>query len=231
MKISTGTRVLDGLLEGGYETGVVTTIYGPSGSGKTNFCLIAMAPIVRKGKRIIYIDTEASFSVERLKQIYSDYKKILENVLFIKPTNFKEQKRAFERLRISISDKIGLVVIDTISMLYRLELSNEKDVYNINRDLGKQLSMLVEIARKRNIPVLVTNQVYANFDERDKVNMVGGDILKYSSKCLIELQIAPNGKKRAILKKHRSIGEKEVLFEIKNRGIFETRQGKGFRLF
>ena len=51
----------------------------------------------------------------------------------------------------------------------------------------------------------MTNQVY-NWDKESK--MVGGDILKYWSKCLIEM-INENGKKTAYLRKHRSLPEKK----------------------
>ena len=47
---------------------------------------------------------------------------------------------------------------------------------------------IIYITRKNKIPVIVTNQVYSSFDDKDKVNMVGGDILKYSSKTLVELK-------------------------------------------
>ena len=51
--------------------------------------------------------------------------------------------------------------------------------------------------------------------------MVGGDILKYGSKCLIELQNLHKNKRRIILRKHRSQPEgKEIIFEIKEKGIF-----------
>jgi RecA/RadA recombinase len=62
--------------------------------------------------------------------------------------------------------------------------------------------------------------------------MVGGDIIKYGSKCLMELQITPNNKRRAILKKHRSMPEeKEVVFEIIEKGLKPAKQSKGFKLF
>jgi hypothetical protein len=48
--------------------------------------------------------------------------------------------------------------------------------------------------------------------------MVGGDLLKYWSKCLIEIQNF-NGKRKLILKKHRSLPQKELAFEIINQGI------------
>jgi DNA repair protein RadB len=92
----------------------------------------------------------------------------------------------------------------------------------VNKDLGMQISYLSEIARRKNIPVLVTNQVYSSFEERENIKMVGGDILKYGSKCLIELQKGHNGIRKAVLKKHRSIAEdREAVFKIVNSGIEE----------
>lgn len=235
-RIPTGSRILDIMLDGGYEKDVITTIYGPAGSGKTVLCLLCAISIARTGKKVVYVDSEGGFSLERLRQIASsislDYKKVLDNIVFLKPTSFAEQKKAFEKLKEIINEKIGLIVVDTIAMLYRLELGKSEDVQEVNRELGRQISYLTEIARKKSIPVLVTNQVYTDFDDRDKVNIVGGDILKYGSKCLIELQITPDGNRRLILKKHRSIQpEKELLFKIVEGGIIGTKESKGFKLF
>lgn len=230
-RIPTGSKILDSLLEGGYEKDIITTIYGPAGSGKTNLCILCAINIVRNKKKVIYIDTENNFSVERVKQIALDYKKILENIIFLKPSTFEEQKKAFRKLK-DLKSNTGLIIVDTIATLYRLEFGNCDDVYAVNRELGKQLGYLVELSKKSQIPVLVTNQVYANFDDKEKVNIVGGDILKYSSKCLLELQITPGGNRRCILRKHRSIADqKEILFKIVEGGIIGTKEGKGFRLF
>jgi len=85
--------------------------------------------------------------------------------------------------------------------------------------LGRQIAYLVEIARKKKIPVLITNQVYADFDNKDKVKMVGGDLLKYGSKCLIELMKFANCR-GAVLRKHRSLPEgRELKFKIVEKGI------------
>ena len=234
-KIPTGSKILDSMLEGGYDPDIITTIYGPGGSGKTVICLLCAINIARH-KKVVYVDTEGSFSVERLKQITGsiniDYKKILNNIVFLRPTSFEEQKKSFEKLKDIITDKIGLVIVDTIAMLYRLELGKNEDIYEVNRDLGKQIAYLSEITRKKHIPVLVTNQVYADFEDKDKVNIVGGDLLKYGSKCLIELQITPSGNRRAILRKHRSLKEeREITFKIVEGGIIGTKEGRGFRLF
>lgn len=232
-KIPSGSKILDRMLNGGYEKDIITTIYGPAGSGKTILCMLCTINMVRNKKKVIYVDTENNFSVERLKQIAKyDYNKILGNMIFLKPVSFEEQKKAFDKLRGIVDSKIGLIVVDTIAMLYRLELGKSEEVYEVNRELGKQISYLNEIARKKEIPILITNQVYADFEEKDKVKMVGGDLLKYSSKCLLELQITPAGNRRCILRKHRSIEqEKKIIFKIVEGGIIGTKEEKGFRLF
>ena len=235
-KLPTGSRILDKMLDGGYETDIITTIYGPAGSGKTNLCILCAINTARLGKKVIYVDTENNFSLERFKQICAsinlNYAKILNNIVFLRPASFEEQKKTLEKLKDLINNKIGLVIIDSIAMLYRLELGKNEDIYEVNRELAKQLAYLKEIASKKLIPVLVTNQVYADFEDKEKINMVGGDLLKYGSKCLIELQITPSGNRRAIIRKHRSIEEeREITFKIVEGGILGTKEGKGFKLF
>ncbi|MBS3126136.1 DNA repair and recombination protein RadB [Candidatus Woesearchaeota archaeon] len=229
-KTPTGSKILDRMLEGGYETDTLTTIYGPAGSGKTNLCLLAGTIVARKKKKVIYIDTEGSFSIERLKQIAPDYKELLNHWVLLKPSTFHEQQRVFEKLNTHLSDNVGLIIVDTIAMLYRLELGKSEDIYEINRELGRQIAYLSGITRKKGIPVLLANQVYADMENRERVKIVGGDILKYGSKCLIELQITRNGNRRAILRKHRSIQEeKQITFKIVEGGIIGTKEANGFR--
>ncbi len=230
-KIPTGSKIMDRMLNGGYDCDIITTIYGPAGSGKTNLAMLCAINIARNGKKIIYIDTEGSFSLDRLRQIALDYHKILGNMIFLRPTSFTEQRKDFEKLKDIINDRIGLVIVDTIGMLYRIELGTNKDIYEVNRELGKQISYLSEISRKKQIPVILTNQVYADFENKEKVNIVGGDLLKYGSKCLIELQITPQNNRKAILRKHRSIPEqKEITFKIVETGVIGTKETK-FKLF
>ena len=223
MKISAGSEILDKLLEGGYESDIISTVYGPAGSGKTLLCLLALVNVIESGKKVIFMDTEGGFSVERLKQLSDNYKDILEKVLFLRPTTFKEQKDCFDKLKKVVNDKIGLIIVDTVSMLYRLEMGKNDDVYEINKELGQQLGFLNEIARKKDIPVLITNQVYADFDNPDRVKIVGGDLLRYGSKCMIELKSGRNGVRIVTLRKHRSIcEEKEASFRIVDKGIISV---------
>ena len=222
-KISTGIIFLDKLFNGGYDRDVVTTIYGPSGCGKTNLCLISAVRVVESGKKVIFIDTEGGICVERIKQLTKKHEGVLKNIIFFNPVNFIEQNEIFETLRGMVNEQIGMIVIDSISMLYRLELGKSTEVYDVNAALGRQIAYLVEIARRKKIPVLITNQVYSDFDNRDQVKMVGGDLLKYGSKCLIELKkfASCHG---LILRKHRSLPEGlEGKFKIVGEGVEEVR--------
>ncbi|MBI5392374.1 DNA repair and recombination protein RadB [Candidatus Woesearchaeota archaeon] len=224
-KMDTGSKVFNKLLETGYESDIITTVYGPSGTGKTTLCLLASIAAVKQGKKVIYIDTEGGFSINRLLQLCND-QTILQQIFVLKAMNFEEQIKEIAKLRSMINDKIGLVVIDTIGMLYRIELGRASKVIGetktVNNELSMQLLYLTEIARKHEIPVLLTNQVYSDFDERDAVKMVGGELLHYGSKCLIELKKFKTYRK-AVLKKHRHIKEEaEILFTITEHGFEET---------
>lgn len=224
-KVNSGSDVIDWLLEGGYEREVLTTVYGPAGSGKTNICLLC-ASSFRK-KKVIYIDTEGSFSLSRFRQLNENVQEALKQLIILKPTTFAEQKKAVEKLKTMSHKNTGIIIVDSIAMLYRLEMGQTKDIYGVNKQLGQQLSLLTEIARKNNIPILITNQVYQDFEQKDKVNIVGGDLLRYQSKCLIELQKEEEGIRKALIRKHRSIEEnKHICFRITDLGLEEAKQEK-----
>lgn len=217
----TGTDVFDALVSG-YEGGILTTIYGASGTGKTTVCLLAALACIRSGKKVIFIDTEGGFSPTRFQQLLQeeDIHKYIERIFFLKPMTFSEQMKALARLKDLMNEQIGLIIVDTISMLYRVEMGKHEGVKGINAELGLQLSYLTFIARKFNIPILLTSQVYADFEDKDNVKMVGGDILKYGSKCLISLEKYKTARK-AVIVKHRSLPEhKSILFEIIESGFF-----------
>ena len=235
-KISTGSYDFNEWLSGGYEKNVISMIAGPPGSGKTNFSLLVACSQAKNGNKVIFMDTEGGFSIERVKQIVgNDYENILKNIFLLSPSSFDEQKKCFVKLLEAIrKDHVSLIVVDGMAMLYRLELGdasqsgNDERVKQVNRDVAKQMRNLAEISRKQEIPVVITNQVYSDF-LRDKgleknvqreANIVGGDLFKYWCKCIVELK-RDRSKRKAFLFKHRSLPEKEMAFEIKNEGIFK----------
>lgn len=215
-RISTGSKILDEFLEGGYEKDVITTIYGPAGSGKTNLLMLACIRATLQGNKVVFIDTEGGFSIDRLKQLTPRYKEVLEKMIFIKLTNIEEQKKIFEK--INNVGNFDLLLIDTLTSLYRLKRI-KNSVKQANETLTEQISILSELTRKKNIPVIITNQVYTDF-ESSQTRMIGGDIIAYASKCILELQNYHKNRRKIILRKHRSIaGEKELYFQIVNEGI------------
>ena len=236
-KISSGSYDLNKWLYGGYEKDVITMIAGPPGSGKTNMCILAACSQARKGGKIIFIDTEGGFSVERVKQIVGkDYEEILKNIFLLEPTNYDEQIKSFSQLLSKLKkEHVGLIIIDSMANFYRLELGeaaksgeqSERLIRELNSKVAQQMRVLSEISRKQKIPIIITNQVYNEFLSEEEmrkgvkkeVNLVGGDLLKYWSKCIIELKIE-NRKRKAILLKHRSLPIKEMGFDIREKGIF-----------
>ncbi len=236
-KISTGSYDLNKWLYGGYEKDIITMIAGNPGSGKTNFVTLAACSQAKKGNKVLFIDTEGGFSPERVKQIApEEHEEILKNILILKPTNFKEQLEVMNTLLNTIKkESVSLIIVDGMAMLYRLELGDaaqsgngDDQIKNVNMEVAKQMRDLAEIARKQEIPIIITNQVYSKFlTEEDlkqgiqkTTNIVGGDLFRYWSKCIIELS-NENRKRKAILLKHRYLPEKELPFEIRNKGIFK----------
>jgi len=220
-KISAGSYDINRWLHGGYESDIVTVIYGPSGSGKTNFCLCAAVSQAKKGKKVLFIDSEGGFSVERVGQIAgSQVNEVLENIILLKPTNFKEQEEAFTQISKYVKQNVSLIVVDGMTILYRLAFAlarqeGEKEIQKVNAELVREMNLLAEIARKQDIPIIATNQVY-NWDEERK--MVAGDIMRYWAKCLIELNVE-QGRRVARLAKHRSLRESEFSFVVVDDGI------------
>ena len=213
-KHPTGSPVFDDLLEGGYEKGIVTVLYGPAGSGKSNLVLLALTTLEKKA---LFIDTEGSFSVERLKQFTPKAQQLLDRIIVTKASSLKKQGSIIERIPSMMKKGVELIIVDGIATQYRAAIARgEKD---LNNELSKQINVLYGAAMEHNIPVLITSQVYADM-EGDGVKIVGGDIIKYSAKCMIELQ-HENDTRTAILIKHRSLPPRKKTFVIQEVGVYE----------
>ena len=205
---------LDELLEGGIEAGIITEIYGEGGTGKTNICIQAAKSCVEEGKKVIYIDTEG-ISKERLLQVFKDKKK-LEKILFFFPFSLKEQEEMVEK---AVKIDAGLIILDSANLFYRLEM--HEDEANATRSLTKQLVLLQIEARKKNIPVIITSQVYSAGDD---IKPFAGRSMDHIAKTIIKLEKVgnKNGKeeRKATIIKHRSIPEgKSINFFITQEGI------------
>lgn len=64
-----GCPPIDSLLHGGILEGQVMEVFGASSTGKTQLCHMAASMTASRGERVLYIDTNGSFSVNRMVEI------------------------------------------------------------------------------------------------------------------------------------------------------------------
>ncbi|NMA11128.1 MAG: DNA repair protein RadB, partial [Methanomicrobiales archaeon] len=94
---------------------------------------------------------------------------------------------------------VGLLVMDSATALYRTELDLGREAI---RKLSHHMIKLLGLAKKYDIPVLITNQIYMDV-ERERVAGLGGTALEHLSKAIIRLE-KKDSVRRAMLRKHRS---------------------------
>ena len=215
---------LDMLLGGGFEKGVITQIFGPPSSGKSNITLALAVNVARINKKVIYIDTEGGISIDRIKQISGpDFSRVANNIIVFEPTNFLEQNDNLKAIEVWLRKNnadVDLIVLDSAVALYRVD---DMKSSKLNKELGKQMGILSKIARKYDVAVVLTNQIYNAFDDEgnNDIRAVGGTILQYWSKVILQLERGDETNKRvATLIRHRSIPEgKKAIFSITSSGI------------
>ena len=71
--------------------------------------------------------------------------------------------------------------------------------------LSRQMMVLLGIAKRYDIPVLITNQVFMDID-RHRLSGLGGTALSHISKAIIRVE-KHEGFRRAVVSKHRSRAE------------------------
>jgi len=204
--ISSGNKDLDNVIGGfGKE---LNLIYGPAASGKTTLSKIIAINQLDKNKKVVYLDTENGFSVDRFMQLYgSNYLYYLDKLLLLKVNSFEEQCHKIDQMMYFVN--IDLVIVDSLGVHYRKEV--RENPVEVNKKIERQLRILTELTR-RGVPVIVTNQVSTD-PGTGEIKIVGGDMVKKWAKKLIELQKEP---RKIILRRPE---EKEVLFEITNDGV------------
>merc|ERR1712192_142102 len=121
IQITTGSKELDKLLNGGFETGSITELFGEFRTGKSQLChtiaVTCQLPIDNGGAegKCLYIDTEGTFRPERLLAVAERYglqgNDVLDNVAYARAYNSDHQLTLLTQAAAMMSESRYAVVI------------------------------------------------------------------------------------------------------------------------
>lgn len=199
--LSTACTDLDEMLGGGIHRGEVTLIYGAAKTGKTTIALQCSVAATKQQIKTIYLDCQNSFSTERFTQIASSDLQSISSLIYVfKLHSFDEQTRLIENLDKYLSDKTELIIVDTITSLYRLELQTTARIFQANRILNRQLAYLNHIAKTRKAAVLITSQVHDIVHEEPAlIEPVAMRVLQYWAQNILKITVGDTTHTRRIL--------------------------------
>ena len=188
--VPTGCSSLDKFLGGGLPADGVSLVYGEAETGKTSLAMQCAVGSARRGYKTMFIDSDGTFHERRLSQIaYRDFDAISPFIILVRPTNFWEQALAIDHLDKYETERFGLVVVDTITSLYRVELGAPEENFKLNRELNRQVACLAQISKTRKVATLVTGQVRGILVKgEESMEPVATRVLKFWSDVVINLK-------------------------------------------
>mgnify|MGYP001567242148 CR=1 FL=1 len=234
IKITTGSKALDGLFGGGIETGAVTEVYGAYGSGKTSLAhQLAVSVQLPKEKGgangiALWIDSEGTLRpefIERIAKAYGlDTNIALKNFRGARAFNSDHQMLMIEKIEELIKDQglpIKLVIVDSLMSHFRSEFSGRGQLADRQQKLNKHLHELLRLAHTYDIAIYVTNQVMAKPDTffGDPTEAIGGHVLHHASTYRCYLRRGKKGSRVAKLVDAPAMPENECIFVVTDGGI------------
>ncbi|MFP4591296.1 MAG: DNA repair and recombination protein RadB [Halobacteriales archaeon] len=207
--VPVGCQPIDELLGGGLERGTVTQVYGPPGAGKTNVALSAAVTAAAAEERALFIDTEG-LSAERLEQLAAgvvgadEVAAVTDRVLVSAAHDFDEQAEAV-REAAAVAPGAGLIALDSATGFYRLRRREDPEdaVGETLRLVADQVAHLLGLARRHDLAVVITNQVFTDPDA-GAIRPLGGHTLAHWCGTIVRVERFRGGNRRVVLEKHRS---------------------------
>lgn len=225
--ISSGCSSIDRLLNGGFPLDWVSLVYGEATTGKTTLAIQTSIECARKNFKVIYVDADQSFSHQRLSQLApSDAPELGRRIIIFLPETFSDQSSVIEDLENYLTKATKLIIVDTVTSLYRASLGSAERTFTLNRELNRQIAYLAEIALKHHLCVMLTSQVHSSVDvQGSRIEPVARRILFHWPK--VKLFLKPTGKtnvKEAILEHPRSSPEElaQCYYTLTGRGLEEV---------
>ena len=229
-RISTGSKNLDELLDGGIETRAITELYGEYGTGKTQICH-TLCVTVQQSKaednisRALYIDTENTFRPERIASIASarkiDPRVALENVIVAKAYNSSHQEFIIQESPNVINlHNIKIMIVDSIVSHYRAEFLGRSLLSERQQRINRLLHILLRIAETFKIAVVITNQIQSSPDAifGDPNKATGGNVMAHTSTYRLYLKKAGKNRIARMVDSPYHL-EREILFALNEQGI------------
>jgi len=220
--VPTGCPPVDDLLGGGFERGTVTQLYGPPASGKTTLALAAAVEVAAGGDSALFVDTEG-LSLDRFEQLASGraregaVEELAARLVVSEALDFDEQEEAVKDAA-DIAGSVELIVLDSATGFYRLERT-EREEGDALRAVARQVTHLLGLARRHDLAVVITNQVFTDPDG-DRARPLGGHTLTHWSGAVVRIERFRGGNRRATLEKHRSAPAGEsARFRITEEGL------------
>lgn len=238
MHISTGSTALDQLLGGGVESRSITEAFGEFRTGKTQIahtlCVTCQLPLRMGGGngKAIFVDTEGTFRPERVRPIAErfglDPSAILDNILVARAYTHEHQAHLLSMVAAKMAeDQFSLLVMDSITALFRVDFSGRGELAERQQKLGKMMSHLTKIAEEFNVAVYITNQVVsdpggASMFVADPKKPVGGHILAHASTTRLSLRKGRGDQRVCKVFDSPSLPEMECVYSISEQGIIDA---------
>ena len=237
--ITTGSSELNRILGGGFQTDKLTEVYGPFKSGKTNLAhtlaVTVQLPISRGGLEspMAYIDTENTFSKEKIKRIAKrfdlDPGEVLSKIFHARIYSSDHQNQMISKAETLCKTRgVRLIVVDSLMALMRAEYVGIGMLAKRQGVLNNMLHGLSRIAETYNCGILLTNQVATKMMGMFSGNdAIGGNIIAHG--CHFRVMFKTKGfssnnslKRRAVIVDAPDLPPEECEFYITSVGISDT---------
>jgi len=225
-RFSTGDEDFDRLLlGGGIETEAITEFYGEYGKGKSQICFSTTTVAAGNGHKVLYIDTENTYSPDRIYELASrkgfDPMETLKNIYVLSAKNVALLTHYMRKVPEFVDkNNIELIIVDSIIALYRAEFLGRANLAERQQRLSEVMSYLIRVATFRKAAVIITNQVTESPDPF-KIGQfaTGGNVMAHASTHRIYLK--GKGAKYIIAKMVDSprYPKVEVMFKLTKSGI------------
>ncbi|MEM2118254.1 MAG: DNA repair and recombination protein RadA [Candidatus Bathyarchaeia archaeon] len=233
LRLTSGSKALDRILDGGLETQTITEFYGEYGSGKSQIChqlcVNVQLPPERGGLNgsALYVDTENTFRTERIVQMARhlglDPTQVVKNIIYAEAYTSDHQIFLLENAdQVIKENNVKLIIVDSLTAHFRSEYIGREMLASRQQRLNKHMHKLIGLARAFNAVAVVTNQVMAKPDVffGDAVHPIGGHIVGHTSHTRVYLRRAAHGPVRiARLVSSPYLPEGEEIFKITENGI------------